>query len=966
MKSNQKGNHLYAYKDTIRRLFLLTLFSFLIVESYAQNKTISGTVTDFTGEPVIGASVLVNGTTNGTITDLNGKFSLSNVPTKGTITITYIGYKKQEVSVAGNTNFKITLQEDTETLDEVVVVGYGVQKKSDVTGAMARIGEKELKAMPVRNALEGMQGKTAGVDITSSQRPGEVGNINIRGQRSINAEQGPLYVVDGMVIQNGGIENINPSDIEAIDILKDASATAIYGSRGANGVILVTTKKGKEGKVTLNYSGTVTFETLHDVTEMMSAAEWLDYARLAKYNAGSYASATPTYEADKAAFGSVTASWKNIEKAWVNGVYDPSLVGSYDWASHGKQTGITHEHTLSASGGSDKFQGYASFGYLDQKGTQPGQAYERYTLKTSFDVTPVNWFKMGSSINASYSTQDYGYSFSKSVTGSGDFYSALRSMIPWTVPYDENGEYVRYPSGDVNIINPIRELDYNTNQRRTFRASASLYSQIDFGKIWKPLEGLSYRLQFGPEFQFYTLGVANAADGINGDGNNGAQYKNEQKRAWTLDNLIYYNKALGQHNLGMTLMQSASAYHYEMGDMRATNVASSDELWYNIGSAGTLNSFGTGLTETQMASYMIRLNYGYKDKYLLTASMRWDGASQLAEGHKWASFPSAAIAWRMDQEDFLKDISWLNQLKLRIGMGVTGNAAIKAYATKGAITGLYYNCYANVGKTSGYGIDLQVNAIPIQTKDFSWSTTLTWSMDRNRIDELSNGRTEDVNNKWFVGEEIGVYYDWVYDGIWKTEEAEEAAKYGRKPGQIKVKDLNNDDTIDANDDKKIVGHTRPRWTGGWSNTFSYKNFELSFFILSRWGFTVPQGAVTLDGRYMQRKIDYWVAGTNENAKYYSPGSNGEGADAFNSAMNYQDGSYIKVRNISLGYNFTPQQLKNLGINNLKLYVQAMNPFNIYKACDFLDTDLVNYDNNTKTFGSPTTLKSFVIGVNIGF
>ena len=217
MKSNQKGNHLYAYKDTIRRLFLLTLFSFLIVESYAQNKTISGTVTDFTGEPVIGASVLVNGTTNGTITDLNGKFSLSNVPTKGTITITYIGYKKQEVSVAGNTNFKITLQEDTETLDEVVVVGYGVQKKSDVTGAMARVGEKELKAMPVRNALEGMQGKTAGVDITSSQRPGEVGNINIRGQRSINAEQGPLYVVDGMVIQNGGIENINPSDIVAIE-----------------------------------------------------------------------------------------------------------------------------------------------------------------------------------------------------------------------------------------------------------------------------------------------------------------------------------------------------------------------------------------------------------------------------------------------------------------------------------------------------------------------------------------------------------------------------------------------------------------------------------------------------------------------------------------------------------------------------------------------------------------------------
>ena len=1046
-KVPQLGDHVVSswFRDAfylssnscIRRFMASVLIIMCSLLAVAQTKTVTGVVKDAENEPVIGATVKVLGSAAGMATGLDGTFS---VPAeKGdAIEVSFIGYKAVTFKVTDKASYTVTLFEDSQTLNEIIVTGYGAVSKKNLTTSISKVKADDVNKTALSNMSQMLVGRAAGLQATlKSAQPGGGISLTVRGGGE------PIYVVDGMVIQNGGIENINPSDIEAIDILKDASATAIYGSRGANGVILVTTKKGKEGKVTLNYSGTVTFETLHDVTEMMSAAEWLDYARLAKYNAGSYASATPTYEADKAAFGSVTASWKNIEKAWVNGVYDPSLVGSYDWASHGKQTGITHEHTLSASGGSDKFQGYASFGYLDQKGTQPGQAYERYTLKTSFDVTPVNWFKMGSSINASYSTQDYGYSFSKSVTGSGDFYSALRSMIPWTVPYDENGEYVRYPSGDVNIINPIRELDYNTNQRRTFRASASLYSQIDFGKIWKPLEGLSYRLQFGPEFQFYTLGVANAADGINGDGNNGAQYKNEQKRAWTLDNLIYYNKALGQHNLGMTLMQSASAYHYEMGDMRATNVASSDELWYNIGSAGTLNSFGTGLTETQMASYMIRLNYGYKDKYLLTASMRWDGASQLAEGHKWASFPSAAIAWRMDQEDFLKDISWLNQLKLRIGMGVTGNAAIKAYATKGAITGLYYNwgqnesslgyvpsdpsqkepakmanptlgwerttqynvgvdygffnnrltgsidayktktddlllemsipsltgyvsTYANVGKTSGYGIDLQVNAIPIQTKDFSWSTTLTWSMDRNRIDELSNGRTEDVNNKWFVGEEIGVYYDWVYDGIWKTEEAEEAAKYGRKPGQIKVKDLNNDDTIDANDDKKIVGHTRPRWTGGWSNTFSYKNFELSFFILSRWGFTVPQGAVTLDGRYMQRKIDYWVAGTNENAKYYSPGSNGEGADAFNSAMNYQDGSYIKVRNISLGYNFTPQQLKNLGINNLKLYVQAMNPFNIYKACDFLDTDLVNYDNNTKTFGSPTTLKSFVIGVNIGF
>ena len=992
---------------------------------------------------MIGVAVRIQGTTTGSVTDINGNFVIPNVAPDGVLEVSYIGMHTQLIKINNKTSFVIVLEDDSELLEDVVVVGYGTMRKSDVTGAMARLGDKELKSMPVKNAIEGMQGKTAGVDITSSQRPGEVGNVNIRGQRSINAGQGPLYVVDGMVIQNGGIENINPSDIESIDILKDASATAIYGSRGANGVILVTTKKGKEGKVTFNYSGTVTIETLHDVSDMMSAAEWLDYARLAKFNAGSYKSSTPTYEQDKAVFGSVAASWANIDKAWVNGAYDPSRIGSYNWASHGKQTGVTHEHTVSASGGSDKFVGYASFGYLDQKGTQPGQAYERYTLKTSFEVTPMDWFKMGSSINASFANQDYGYNFSKSVTGAGDLYSALRSMIPWTVPYDENGNYLRNPNGDVNIINPIRELDYNTNQRRTFRASASMFSQVDFGKIWSPLDGLSYRFQFGPEFQYYTLGIANAAGGINGDGNNSAQYKNDQKRAWTLDNLLYYNKVVDKHSIGLTLMQSASKYHYEMGDMRATNVASADELWYNMHTAGTLNSFGTGLTETQMASYMGRVNYSFKDRYMLTASMRWDGASQLAEGHKWASFPSAALAWRVDQEEFMKDINWVNQLKLRLGMGVTGNAAIGAYATKGAITGLYYNwgqtdsslgyvpsdpsqsspakmantklgwerttqynlgvdygflsnrisgsvdvyktktddlllqmsipsltgyvsTFANVGKTSGHGVDLQLNLVPVRTSRFEWNSTFTWSMDRNKIDELSNGRTEDVNNRWFVGEEIGVYYDWVYDGIWKTDEAAEAAKYGRKPGQIKVKDLNKDDKINANDDKQIVGHVRPRWTGGWTNTFNYKNFEFSCFIISRWGFDVPQGAETLDGRFMKRKLDYWVAGTNENAKYYSPGSNGEGADAYNSALNYQDGSFIKMRNISLGYNFSAKQLSKIGASSLKVYVQAMNPFSIYNACDFLDTDLVNYDNNTRTFGSPTTLRSFVFGVNIGF
>ena len=396
----------------------------------------------------------------------------------------------------------------------------------------------------------------------------------------------------------------------------------------------------------------------------------------------------------------------------------------------------------------------------------------------------------------------------------------------------------------------------------------------------------------------------------------------------------------------------------------------------------------------------------------------------------------------MEQEKFMQNIKWIDQLKLRIGWGISGNAAIAPYATKGSVQDLtytwgkvaevgyvpsdpnaktpalmanqnlswekttqwnfgldfsflngrlggaldvyttktkdllmsttipslngYVSTMANVGETSGWGIDLQINALPVKTKDFEWSSVLSWSLDRNKIEKLANGVTENINKNWFVGEEIGVYYDYVYDGIWKTSEAEQAATYGRKPGQIKVKDLNGDGKIDGNNDRAIVGNARPRWSGGWRNTFTYKQIELSFFIYSRWKFMVPAGSANLDGRYAMRSLDYWVAGENENAEYYGPGTNGQSADTYASSMNYQDGSFIKMRNISLGYNFTKKQLAPLGLNTLKIYVQAMNPFTIYSKCKWLDTDMMSYDNNTRNFGTTTTIRSWVVGLNVGF
>lgn len=1048
-KKFQKPDNL---RNMLHKFVFVALFALVSTVAFSQGRTVTGIVVDNYGDPVVGANVSVEGTTNGTITDIDGNFSLSNVSSGVQLKISYIGYVTQTVPAGTSGNIRIELVEDTQALDEVVVVGYGVQRKSDVTGALARVTEKELKAMPVKDALQAMQGKTAGVDITSNQRPGQTGSIKIRGVRSISADQDPLYVVDGMVLQAGGVGNINPSDIETIDILKDASATAVYGSRGANGVILISTKRGKSGAMSIDYSGSVTFEKLYNVSENMNAAEWLDYARLAKYNMGTYASATPSYEADFATWGSVSASWANIAKGWTNNntVWDPLQVGSYDWEKHGKQTALSTEHTLSISGGNEKMQGYGSFGYLNQEGTQPGQKFERYTAKVSFDATPKSWAKFGTSVNASWNDQDYGYNFAKSVTGAGDFYGALRGMLAWTTPYDENGEYIRNPAaGDVNIINPINELDYTVNQRRTLILNGSFYGQLDFGEMYAPLKGLRYRIQFGPEFKYYTTGTFYNQDGINGDGNNTAEYKNEQTRAWTLDNLVYYDRDFGtDHRMGLTLMQSASAYHFENGNMKATDVASTSELWYNLYSGGALSSFGTGLRETSMASYMVRGNYSFKDRYLLTASIRWDGASQLAEGNKWASFPSMALGWRISEESFMNEMTAVSNLKLRLGYGITGNSAIAAYATKGALTQLYYNwgasssspgyvasdpsqrdpakmanmdlgwekteqynvgldygfingringsldwyktktndlllsmsipsltgytsTFANVGKTKGWGIDFQINTQNIKTKDFEWNTSLTWSKDKSEIVELSNGRTEDTTNRWFVGEEIGVYYDYVYDGIWKTSEAAEAEKYGRKPGQIKVKDLSGPDdvpdgTIDANYDRQIVGKIRPDWSGGITNTFRYKDLELSFFIYSRWGFTVPQGSLTLDGRYQVRKVDYWIKDVNEGAKYYSPGSNGEAADTYSSSMNYQDGSFIKMRNISLGYYLPSKICRQLGINNMKVYGQVMNPFMIYSKCDFLDTDLSTYDNNATNVGSAITQKGLVFGLNVSF
>ncbi|MDE6786901.1 MAG: TonB-dependent receptor, partial [Muribaculaceae bacterium] len=939
--NNRKESTGFAY--LCRRFLFVALMAVVSLSAAAQGKQVTGKVLDSNGDPMIGVTVMVKGTNNGTSTDFDGVYTLKNVTHTSVLVFSYVGCVPEEVKVGDRSVINVTMKDDATVLDDLVVVGYGVQKKTDVTGALTHIGAEELESRPVSNAFEAIQGKAPGVDITSSERPGTIGSIRIRGERSLSASNEPLYVVDGVPIMSAsGIETINPRDIESVDILKDASATAIYGSRGANGVVIITTKQGKTGQFSLNYAGSVTFQHLVDRSPSMSAVDLINYRRWAAYldDPTKYADPrNPTQESDALLFGKIDdpTGYNNIMNGWKSGSWNPADVYDYDWTDQCLRTGFIQEHTVSASGGVDKMNAYGSISYLDNKGTQKGQRYNRYTARVGVNINAVKWLTFSLSLSGSREFQDYGMSstYAPSSTNSkAAIYQLYKSCYQWAQPYNAEGERIPLPGGDNQCYNPIDEWNHNISERETYRFMGNFTATLHLGEIWKPLKGLDYKFAFGPDYRHYRLGnfiETESAYKWLGGGKNQAQWETRRDFSWTLDNMITYNNTFAdKHNVGLTLLQTASKWNYENASMKLSGLEQNMYLWNAMGSLDITEKangagMSTGLTERQLESYMIRVNYGFDNRYLLTASARWDGASQLSAGRKWAFFPSMSLGWRIQQESFLREVAWLNDLKIRAGVGTTGNSAIAPYSTlnllqaifiptgnpepneyqkvyllndpayvkdtlimantevgwekttqwnvgidygflNGRINGAlefyfsktsdlllempvptpsgYAKTMANIGKTSNKGFEFLINAIPVETRDFSWNTSFNIGWQKDRIDELANGKEDNLAKGWFIGKPIGVYYDYAVDGLWQDtpEDNAEMAKWAEngykfKPGMVKPVDQDNSYTMDDKD-RVILGHLRPSATAGWTNTFTYKGIDLSFMLYGRFNYMV--------------------------------------------------------------------------------------------------------------------------------
>lgn len=680
--------------------------------------SVSGVVIDEKGEPIIGASVAVKGGIIGTVTGLDGDFKLE-IPENTTLVVSYIGFISQEVKVDGATVFQIILKEDNKLLDEIVVVGYGQMKKRDLTGSITSINAKDIVSVPVTSAVESLQGRASGVVVsTSNWSPGEIPSILIRGKRSINASNEPLFVVDGIPI-TGGIGEISPADIETMEVLKDASATAIYGARGANGVIIITTKQGKEGKTYIDYNGYVGFQTIQNKLEMMDGAEYAEYTREAYRNssgANKYLSDTPHRDQDMLVpmFKQDAYVLESIMMAYdEQGNYDPSKVRSFNWFDEVTRAGVLTDHQLNIRGGGAKTNFMASAIYNKISGVIKNQDYERYSIRFNINHTINDYLRFGGNTQYSGSEKNRGSGLEK------NFY--LYRITPLGCFLNEDGTIPGLVGGDSQMYNPLMDFVPGAVDRplKVTRFLGSYFAEIKF-----PIEGLAFRSNLGidsktvRDYEYYASDTTERQLGTSFARNAVDIYSTV-----TWENYFSYIREFNKkHSWGVTLLQSVQQDIHESLEGKVQDLPSDILKYYDLATGLMIDGVESDYVKWNMASFMGRVNYGFMGRYLLTASARYDGSSRLAEGHKWVLFPSFAFAWRLNEERFMKNLAWIDNLKIRLGYGKTGNSAVEPYQTQGQIGLTRYVFNNGANEVIGYAPSVMAN------KSLTWETTGQWNI----------------------------------------------------------------------------------------------------------------------------------------------------------------------------------------------------------------------------------------------
>jgi len=1013
---------------TIRLICLL--FFLVPLGAFAQSVSVKGIVKDSKGEPLIGVNVIEVGSSVGTITDVNGTFSLK-VSSAAKLKVSYLGYQTALLEVAGKTNLNVVLQDDNKVLNEVVVVGYGTQRKEAVTGSVASVSGSMLKEVPAGNITQALQGRVAGVNLQQTDsKPGATLQIRIRGTRSLTADNDPLIVLDGIPF-SGTIGDISPDDIKSLDILKDASATAIYGSRGANGVLLITTNKGVRGAAPqVSYNGYYGVGKAISYP-MMNGSEFV---------------------ALRKASGRYTT----------NGVDESNDVNT-DWQSLFYTTAITQSHDLNVSGGNDK--GSYKFGanYYKNQAVIPGSNYSRYAIRGSLDQEIGKYIKVGFTSNTNFNVTN---------GASLGMYGVL-SNSPITNPYNADGTFKKVISmvmdnqyvltkGNIESLG-----DSWKDQKKGLGSYNSLYAELKVPGV----EGLKYRTNVGANFNFSNAGTYSGVGVMSSTATtpSSASLSNSYSTNWSVENMLTYDRAFGKHRVNAVAMYSSEQNLYNSTYVSATNIPADNLQYNNLGQSAsadiTINPDYQGYKMSGLQSWMGRIMYSFDDRYMISVTGRADGSSRLAPGHQWHTYPAVSVGWNINKESFMKDITWIDALKLRFGYGQTSNQAVDPYSTLGSLSTSPYNFgtsyltgysvktvpnpklgweysitknfatdfsllnnrlsgtfeyyvtdtkdllmkvnlpatsgvqsyTANVGSTQNKGFELSLNGVILDNLNgWTWEVGANVYRNVNKITGLTSGSSRDESNGWFVGSSINSIYDYKKVGLWNKTDADyqylQKLEPGGVEGMIKVQYTGTYNT-DGSPTRAIGAADRqiinldPDFQGGFNTRVAYKGFDLNVVggfqsggILISTLYGSGSYLNMLTGRRGNIKVNYWTP-TNTGADFPNPAGPLSGDNPkYGQLSGYFDASYVKIRTITLGYNFSQKWLKYAGIQKLRVYGTVQNPFTLfspYHDLSGMDPETNSYgDGNsavasynkrilTVGFNTPST-HNFLMGINVTF